>query len=152
MNPVFKVGESFEDIKESFLRKKMLSRHNSNEDTSTYLTENVIDNMIRHLAGEVVDAVWAKHGGLIGETKMLYGFSPDIELFTFCFSGERRIGFLFYQKDIVMNDRAEDYLLTDDNVIFDLSDMDGCRKLFWDKVAGLYAQAVIDERENAGNF
>lgn len=152
MKPVFKVGESFEDIKESFLRKKMLSCHNSNEDTSTYLTENVIDNMIRHLAGEVVDSVWARHGGLIGETKMLYGFSPDIELFTFCFSGERRIGFLFYQKDIVMNDRAEDYVLTDDNVAFDLSDMDASRKLFWDKVAELYAQAVIDEKKNEENF
>ena len=125
----------------------MLSRHNSNEDTSTYLTENVIDNMIRHLAGEVVDSVWARHGGLIGETKMLYGFSPDIELFAFCFFGERRIGFLFYQKDIVMNDRAEDYPLTDDSITFDLTDMDACRKLFWDRVAELYAQAVIDERD-----
>lgn len=152
MKPVFKVGESFEDIKESFLRKKMLSRHNSNEDASTYLTENVVDNMIRHLAGEVVDAVWARHSDLIGETKMLYGFSPDIELFAFCFSGERRIGFLFYQRDVVMNDRAEDYLLTGDNISFDLSDMDASRKLFWDKVAGLYAQSVIDERNNVENF
>ena len=90
---------------------------------------------------------------MIGEAKLIHGFSPDLLIRMFYFVEENRIGFLFEQDGVVENDYALDYALDyafgAQDVVFDTKDVNGSRKMFWDKVSDLYARAVLDEMDEA---
>ena len=45
----FKVGDTFDDIKASFLRKERVSLQNSNENGANYITDATVDDIIRHI-------------------------------------------------------------------------------------------------------
>ena len=145
----FKVGDTFDDIKASFLRKERLSIQNSNENGASYITDATVDDIIRHIAHGTGVGLWSRTGGLIGDVKLIHGFSPDLLIMVFYFAEENRIGFLFEQDDIVSNDYALEYSFGQQDVRFDVSDMGKSRKEFWDKVSNLYARAVLDEMDNA---
>ena len=57
----FKVGDTFDDIKASFLRKERVSLQNSNENGANYITDATVDDIIRHHAWYrcwFMDAYW----------------------------------------------------------------------------------------------
>lgn len=145
----FKVGDTFNDIKASFLRKERVSLQNSNENGVNYIMDATVDNIIRHITHGTGVGAWTRTGGLIGEAKLIHGFSPDLLIMVFYFVEENRIGFLFEQDDIVSNDYAFEYSFGQQDVRFDVSDMEKSRKVFWDKVSDLYARAVLDEMDEA---
>lgn len=145
----FKVGDTFNDIKASFLRKERVSLQNSNENGVNYIMDATVDDIIRHITHGTGVGAWTRTGGLIGETKLIHGFSPDLLIMVFYFVEENRIGFLFEQDDIVSNDYAFEYSFGQQDVRFDVSDMEKSRKVFWDKVSDLYARAVLDEMDEA---
>lgn len=149
----FKVGDTFDDIKESFLRKERVSLQNSNENGANYITDATVDDIIRHVTHGTGVGAWARTGGLIGEAKLIHGFSPDLLIRIFYFVEENRIGFRFEQDGVVSNDYALDYALDyafgAQDVVFDTKDVSGSRKMFWDKVSNLYARAVLDEMDEA---
>ena len=145
----FKVGDTFDDIKASFLRKERVSLQNSNENGVNYIKDATVDDIIRHITHGTGVGAWTRTGGLIGETKLIHGFSPDLLIMVFYFVEENRIGFLFEQDDIVSNDYAFEYSFGQQDVRFDVSDMEKSRKVFWDKVSDLYARAVLDEMDEA---
>ena len=145
----FKVGDTFDDIKASFLRKERVSLQNSNENGANYITDATVDDIIRHITHGTGVGAWTRTGGLIGEAKLIHGFSPDLLIMVFYFVEENRIGFLFEQEYIVSNDYAFEYSFGQQDVRFDVSDMEKSRKVFWDKVNNLYARAVLDEMEDA---
>jgi hypothetical protein len=145
----FKVGDTFDDIKASFLRKERVSLQNSNENGANYITDATVDDIIRHITHGTGVGAWTRTGGLIGEAKLIHGFSPDLLIMVFYFVEENRIGFLFEQEYIVSNDYAFEYSFGQQDVRFDVSDMEKSRKVFWDKVSNLYARAVLDEMEDA---
>lgn len=145
----FKVGDTFDDIKASFLRKERVSLQNSNENGVNYIMDATVDDIIRHITHGTGVGAWTRTGGLIGETKLIHGFSPDLLIMVFYFVEENRIGFLFEQDDIVSNDYAFEYSFGQQDVRFDVSDMEKSRKVFWDKVSDLYARAVLDEMDEA---
>lgn len=145
----FKVGDTFDDIKASFLRKERVSLQNSNENGANYITDATVDDIIRHITHGTGVGSWTRTGGLIGEAKLIHGFSPDLLIMVFYFVEENRIGFLFEQEYIVSNDYAFEYSFGQQDVRFDVSDMEKSRKVFWDKVSNLYARAVLDEMEDA---
>lgn len=143
----FKVGDTFDDIKASFLNKERISLQNSNEDGANYITDAIVDDIIRHVAHGTGVGSWTRTGGLIGEAKLIHGFSPDLLIMMFYFFEENRIGFLFEQEGVVVNDYALDYSFGAQDVAFDAKDVNGSRKMFWDKVSDLYARAVLDEMD-----
>lgn len=143
----FKVGDTFDDIKASFLNKERISLQNSNEDGANYITDAIVDDIIRHVAHGTGVGSWTRTGGLIGEAKLIHGFSPDLLIMMFYFFEENRIGFLFEQEGVVVNDYALDYSFGAQDVAFDTKDVNGSRKMFWDKVSDLYARAVLDEMD-----
>ena len=149
----FKVGDTFDDIKASFLRKERVSLQNSNENGANYITDATVDDIIRHITHGTGVGAWTRTGGLIGEAKLIHGFSPDLRIMVFYFVEENRIGFLIEQDGVVENDYALDYALDyafgAQDVVFDTKDVSGSRKMFWDKVSDLYARAVLDEMEDA---
>lgn len=145
----FKVGDTFDDIKASFLRKERVSLQNSNENGVNYIKDATVDDIIRHITHGTGVGAWTRTGGLIGEAKLIHGFSPDLLIMVFYFVEENRIGFLFEQDDIVSNDYAFEYSFGQQDVRFDMSDMEKSRKVFWDKVSDLYARAVLDEMDEA---
>ena len=145
----FKVGDTFDDIKASFLRKERVSLQNSNENGVNYIKDATVDDIIRHITHGTGVGAWTRTGGLIGEAKLIHGFSPDLLIMVFYFVEENRIGFLFEQDDIVSNDYAFEYSFGQQDVGFDVSDMEKSRKVFWDKVSDLYARAVLDEMDEA---
>jgi len=145
----FKVGDTFDDIKASFLRKERVSLQNSNENGVNYIMDATVDDIIRHITHGTGVGAWTRTGGLIGEAKLIHGFSPDLLIMVFYFVEENRIGFLFEQDDIVSNDYAFEYSFGQQDVRFDVSDMEKSRKVFWDKVSDLYARAVLDEMDEA---
>jgi hypothetical protein len=145
----FKVGDTFDDIKASFLRKERVSLQNSNENGVNYIKDATVDDIIRHITHGTGVGAWTRTGGLIGEAKLIHGFSPDLLIMVFYFVEENRIGFLFEQDDIVSNDYAFEYSFGQQDVRFDVSDMEKSRKVFWDKVSDLYARAVLDEMDEA---
>ena len=145
----FKVGDTFDDIKESFLRKERVSLQNSNENGANYITDATVDDIIRHVTHGTGVGAWTRTGGLIGEAKLIHGFSPDLLIRIFYFVEENRIGFRFEQDGVVSNDYALDYAFGAQDVVFDTKDVSGSRKMFWDKVSDLYARAVLDEMEDA---
>lgn len=145
----FKVGDTFDDIKASFLRKERVSLQNSNENGVNYIKDATVDDIIRHITHGTGVGAWTRTGGLIGEAKLIHGFSPDLLIMVFYFVEENRIGFLFEQDDIVSNDYAFEYSFGQQDVRFDVSDMEKSRKVFWDKVSDLYARAVLDEMNEA---
>lgn len=145
----FKVGDTFDDIKASFLRKERVSLQNSNENGVNYIKDATVDDIIRHITHGTGVGAWTRTGGLIGEAKLIHGFSPDLLIIVFYFVEENRIGFLFEQDDIVSNDYAFEYSFGQQDVRFDVSDMEKSRKVFWDKVSDLYARAVLDEMDEA---
>ena len=145
----FKVGDTFDDIKASFLHKERVSLQNSNENGVNYIMDATVDDIIRHITHGTGVGAWTRTGGLIGETKLIHGFSPDLLIMVFYFVEENRIGFLFEQDDIVSNDYAFEYSFGQQDVRFDVSDMEKSRKVFWDKVSDLYARAVLDEMDEA---
>lgn len=145
----FKVGDTFNDIKASFLRKERVSLQNSNENGVNYIKDATVDDIIRHITHGTGVGAWTRTGGLIGEAKLIHGFSPDLLIMVFYFVEENRIGFLFEQDDIVSNDYAFEYSFGQQDVRFDVSDMEKSRKVFWDKVSDLYARAVLDEMDEA---
>lgn len=145
----FKVGDTFDDIKASFLRKERVSLQNSNENGVNYIKDATVDDIIRHITHGTGVGAWTRTGGLIGEAKLIHGFSPDLLIMVFYFVEENRIGFLFEQDDIVSNDYAFEYSFGQQDVRFDVSDMEKSRKVFWDKVSDLYARAVLDEMDDA---
>lgn len=145
----FKVGDTFDDIKASFLRKERVSLQNSNENGANYITDAIVDDIVRHVAHGTGVGAWTRTGGLIGEVKLICGFSPDLLIMMFYFFEENRIGFLFEQEGIVTNDYALDYSFGAQDVVFDTKDVSGSRKVFWSKVGDLYARAVLDEMDDA---
>lgn len=145
----FKVGDTFDDIKASFLRKERVSLQNSNENGVNYIKDATVDDIIRHITHGTGVGAWTRTGGLIGEAKLIHGFSPDLLIMVFYFVEENRIGFLFEQDDIVSNDYAFEYSFGQQDVRFDVSDMEKSCKVFWDKVSDLYARAVLDEMDEA---
>ena len=145
----FKVGDTFDDIKASFLRKERVSLQNSNENGVNYIKDATVDDIIRHITHGTGVGAWTRTGGLIGEAKLIHGFSPALLIMVFYFVEENRIGFLFEQDDIVSNDYAFEYSFGQQDVRFDVSDMEKSRKVFWDKVSDLYARAVLDEMDEA---
>lgn len=145
----FKVGDTFDDIKASFLRKERVSLKNSNENGANYITDATVDDIIRHITHGTGVGAWTRTGGLIGEAKLIHDFSPDLLIRMFYFVEENRIGFLFEQDDIVSNDYAFEYSFGQQDVRFDVSNMEKSRKVFWDKVSDLYARAVLDEMDEA---
>ena len=144
----FKVGDTFDDIKASFLNKERISLQNSNEDGANYITDAIVDDIIRHVAHGTGVGSWTRTGGLIGEAKLIHGFSPDLLIMMFYFFEENRIGFLFEQEGVVANDYALDYSFGAQDVVFDTKDVSGSREMFLDKVSDLYARAVLDEMDN----
>lgn len=145
----FKVGDTFDDIKESFLRKERVSLQNSNENGANYITDATVDDIIRHVTHGTGVGAWTRTGGLIGEAKLIHGFSPDLLIRMFYFVEENRIGFLFEQDGVVANDYALDYAFGAQDVMFDTEDVSGSREMFWSKVGDLYARAVLDEMDDA---
>ena len=145
----FKVGDTFEDIKASFLRKERVSLQNSNENGVNYITDATVDDIIRHITHSTGVGAWSRTGGLIGEVKLIHGFSPDLLIMVFYFVEQNRIGFLFEQDGIVENDYALDYSFGPHDVMFNTKDVGGSRKMFWSKVGDLYAQAVLDGMDDA---
>lgn len=145
----FKVGDTFDDIKASFLRKERVSLQNSNENGVNYITDATVDDIIRHITNGTGVGSWSRTGGLIGEVKLIHGFSPDLLIMVFYFAEENRIGFLFEQDDVVSNDYALEYSFGPQDVAFNTKDVGGSRKMFWDKVSDLYARAVLDEKDDA---
>lgn len=143
----FKVGDTFDDIKASFLRKERVSLQNSNENGENYITDATVDDIIQHITHSTGVGSWARTGGLIGVAKLIHGFSPDLLIMMFYFFEENRIGFLFEQEGVVVNDYALDYSFGAQDVAFDTKDVNGSRKMFWDKVSDLYARAVLDEMD-----
>lgn len=144
----FKVGDTFDDIKASFLRKERVSLQNSNENGANYITDATVDDIIRHITHGTGVGSWTR-GGLIGEAKLIHGFSPDLLIRMFYFVEENRIGFRFEQDGVVSNDYALDYAFGAQDVVFNTKDVSGSRKMFWDKVSNLYARAVLDEMDEA---
>lgn len=143
----FKVGDTFDDIKESFLRKERVSLQNSNENGANYITDATVDDIIRHVTHGTGVGAWTRTGGLIGEAKLIHGFSPDLLIRMFYFVEENRIGFRFEQDGVVANDYTLEYSFGQQDVKFDTSDIGKSRKVFWDKVGNLYARAVLDEMD-----
>lgn len=145
----FKVGNTFDEIKASFLRKERVSLQNSNENGANYITDATVDDIIRHVTHGTGVGSWTRTGGLIGEAKLIHGFSPDLLIMIFYFFEENRIGFLFEQDGVVANDYALDYAFGAQDVVFDTEDVSGSREMFWSKVGDLYARAVLDEMDDA---
>lgn len=144
----FKVGNTFEDIKASFIRKERVSLQNSNKNGVNYITDATVDDIIRHVTHGTGVGLWTRTGGLIGEAKLIHGFSPDLLVMIFYFIEQNRIGFLFEQDGIVENDYALDYSFGPQDVTFNTKDVGGSRKMFWSKVGDLYARAVLDEMDD----
>ena len=145
----FKVGDTFDDIKASFLRKERVSLQNSNENGANYITDATVDDIVRHITHGTGVGAWTRTGGLIGEAKLIHGFSPDLLIRIFYFVEENRIGFRFEQDGVYALDYALDYAFGAQDVVFDTKDVSGSRKMFWDKVSNLYARAVLDEMDEA---
>lgn len=143
----YKVGNTFEEIRDSFLKKEVVSKNNWNGDLETFLSEDEIDNIIRFCSGEHINASWPITGGLVGITKLVHGFSPDLTVKAFYFPMWACVGFLFEQDGVIENDFAYDARFSIDDVAFDLSDMAEARKAFWSKVADIYANTVLAEAE-----
>ena len=144
----FKVGDTFDDIKASFLRKERISLQNNNENGVNYIVDATVDDIIRHITHGTGVGPWSRTGGLIGEVKLIHGFSPDLLVMIFYFIEQNRIGFLFEQDGIVENDYAFDYSFGPHDVMFNTKDVSGSRKMFWNKVGDLYARAVLDEMDD----
>ena len=112
-----------------------------------YITDATVDDIIRHIMHGTGVGSWTRTGGLIGEAKLIHGFSPNLLIMVFYFVEENRIGFLFEQDGVVENDYALDYAFGAQDVVFDTKDVGGSHKMFWDKVSDLYARAVLDEMD-----
>lgn len=112
------------------------------------MNESVINDMIRVLSGEKIAVPWMCIGGMIGEAVLSDDSSADIYIAAFYYKSREHacIGFLFEQEGIQGNDWAKDYMLPIKKNSFNLADMKGSRNLFWERVANLYAQEVLDEK------
>ena len=135
-------------LAESFLRKGILTEEEAHKGEFPYLDESVVNDMIRVLSGEKIAAPWMRIGGMIGEAVLSDGSSADIYIAAFYYKSREHacIGFLFEQEGIQGNDWAKDYMLPIKKNSFNLADMKGSWNLFWERVANLYAQEVVDEK------
>ena len=87
---IYKVGDTFDDIKASFSRKERVSLQNSNESRANYITDAIVDDIVRHITDGVGVGSWTRTGGLIGEVKLIHGFSPDLLIMIFYFVEQNR--------------------------------------------------------------
>ena len=135
-------------LAEAFLRKKILTEEEAHKGGFPYLDESVVNDMIRVLSGEKIAASWMRIGGMIGEAVLSDDSSADIYLAAFYYKAREHacIGFLFEQEGIQGNDWAKDYAIPIKKDSFNLADMGSSRNLFWEQVANLYAQEVLDEK------
>ena len=135
-------------LAESFLHKEILTEEEANKGEFPYLDESAVNDMIRVLSGEKIAASWMRVGGMIGEAVLSEASSADIYIAAFYYKSREHacIGFLFEQEGIQGNDWAKDYAIFVKKNSFNLADMKDSRNLFWEQVANLYAQEVLDEK------